>query len=68
MNPKVKSEFVYIKPKSPDSNLVFEMDFKQLHSCKVIRKDADRFYVKSIAGDYYFWVNKIQDPNWELIK
>ena len=64
----MKSEFVYIKPKTPDSKLVFEIDLKELHSCKVIKKETDKILVKSIAGEYYFWIDRKQDPNWNLIK
>jgi hypothetical protein len=65
---KTKSEFVYIEPKNTDSRLTFEIDFKGLHSCKVMEKHSDKILVKSIAGDYYFWINKEKDPNWSLIK
>ena len=65
---KTKSEFVYIEPKNTDSRLTFEIDFKGLHSCKVMEKHSDKILVKSIAGDYYFWIMNDQDANWSLIK
>ena len=64
----VKTEFVYIKPKSTNSKLMFELDLKKLHPCKVVEKQSDKVLVKSIAGDYYFWIDRKKDPNWELIK
>ena len=63
---KVKSEFIYIKPKSTKSKLMFDIDLKQLHSCKVLKKESDKILVKSIAGEYYFWINKKNDSDWEV--
>lgn len=65
---KTKSEFVYIEPKNTDSKLTFEIDFKGLHSCVVMEKQPDKILVKSIAGEYYFWINNNDDINWTLVK
>lgn len=65
---KIKTEFVYIEPKNTNSKLTFEIDFKGLHSCKVLERTSNKLFVKSIAGEYYFWIDKDQDPNWSLIK
>ncbi len=64
---KSKSEFICIEPKTEDSKFMFETTFKNLHSCKVIKKLDHSMYVKSIAGDFYFWIHK-DDKNWNLIK
>ena len=64
----MKSQFIYIQPKSTDSKLMFDIDLKQLHSCKVIENLPNKLLVKSIAGDYYFWISKESDDNWDIIK
>lgn len=64
----MKSEFIYISPKSLDAKVFFELDLKELHSCKVLEKTDNKLLVKSIAGEYYFWIDKEQDKNWELVK
>lgn len=64
----MKSEFIYITPKTSDAKVFFELDLKELHSCKVLEKTSNKLLVKSIAGEYYFWIDREQDKNWELVK
>jgi hypothetical protein len=63
-----KSEFICIQPKNEKSKDIFTDYFKKLHSCKIIQKNGDKVYLKSIAGEYYFWVNKDNDEYWEIVK
>lgn len=64
---KSKTEFVCIQPKNEKAKDIFNVFFKQLHSCQVLKKVDNNKYVKSIAGDYYFWIYE-NDKNWNLIK
>ncbi len=65
---KTKSEFICIQPKNQKSQDIFTDYFKSLHSCKVLQKNGDKVYLKSIAGEYYFWVNKDNDEHWSIVK
>lgn len=63
----MKSKFIYIQPKNTESEKIFNTSFKQLHSCKVLKEKESSKYVKSIAGEYYFWVHE-NDKNWSVVK
>ena len=63
-----KSKFITISPKNEVSTDFFNVYLKKLHSCKVLREEHNQFKVKSIAGNYVFWVNKTQDNNWKIVK
>lgn len=65
---KTKTEFVCIQPKSSKSKDIFECIFNSLHSCKVLQRENKKLYVKSIAGDYYFWMDEKNDDHWEIVK
>jgi hypothetical protein len=65
---KTKSEFICIQPKNQESKEIFTNYLNSLHSCKVLQKNEDKVYLKSIAGEYYFWVNKDNDKDWNIVK
>ena len=62
------NQFVYVKPKNSEAKLMFDLDMRGLHSCKIIQRDDTNMLVKSIAGDYYFKIDTDNDKNWTLIK
>ncbi len=39
----------------------------ELHSCRVEKEDQEKMFLSSISGNYFFWMNKETDVNWELI-
>jgi len=65
---KTKSKFITISPKNEVSTEFFNVYLKKLHSCKILKEEQNLFKVKSIAGNYVFWVNKTQDNNWTIVK
>ena len=65
---KTKTEFVTIKPKTEEAKMFFDIYLRQLHSCKVIERHADKVLLNSIAGNYKFWMSLEGDKNWEIIK
>ena len=64
---KTKTQFICIQPKNQEAQEIFNKFFKQLHSCKVLKEKETSKYVKSIAGDYYFWIHQ-DDKNWNIVK
>jgi hypothetical protein len=64
----MKTEFVTIKPKTEEALEYFESFMRNLHSCRVIRRQNNKVLLNSIAGEYVFWVNEKEDLNCEFIK
>jgi hypothetical protein len=64
----MKTEFVTIKPKTEEAKEYFESFMRNLHSCRVIRRQNNKVLLNSIAGEYVFWMNEKEDQNWEVIK
>jgi len=64
----MKTKFVYVQPKSNVAKLDFDVLMNRLHSCKVTKEDDANIYLSSISGFYDFWMNKNEDPHWEMIK
>jgi hypothetical protein len=64
----MKSEFVYVKPKTPEAYEYFEHDMRSLHSCKVKERRDGKLFLASISGKYNFWVSESEDRHWKFIK
>jgi hypothetical protein len=64
----MKTEFVTIKPKTEEAQEYFESFMRNLHSCRVIRRQNSKVLLNSIAGEYVFWMNEKEDRNWQVIK
>ena len=62
------NQFVYVKPKNSAAKLMFDLDMRGLHSCKILERNDTNMLVKSIAGDYYFNIDTDNDQNWALLK
>jgi len=41
---------------------------RQLHSCKVLKKENNQILLNPIAGNLKFWVKEQDDKNWMIIK
>ena len=63
-----KSKFVAVQPKTSKAKNRFANEMDRLHSCKIEKEDDRRMFLASISGRYFFWIEKENDPNWELIK
>lgn len=64
----MKTQFICVKPKNKISKYIFDNLMLKLHSCKINRKEDDRFLVSSISGNYDFWIKEFEDSDWEMIK
>tara|TARA_B100001142_G_scaffold88316_2_gene90156 strand:+ start:1448 stop:1639 length:192 start_codon:yes stop_codon:yes gene_type:complete len=63
----MKTKFVTVKPKSRKAKNRFSNLMNELHSCRVEKEDQEKMFLSSISGNYFFWMNKETDVNWELI-
>jgi hypothetical protein len=63
----MKSEFVYVKPRSSEASEYFVNEMRCLHSCKVKEKKNGKLFVSSISGNHDFWVSETEDEHWNLL-
>ena len=65
----MKTEFVYVSPKTLEAKEVFVYDMNRLHSCKVKARKDGMMKLASISGRFIFWMNENdEDKNWRMIK
>ena len=67
---KMKTEFIYVSPKTLNAKDIFMHDMDRLHSCRVKDRKNGMINLKSISGRYEFWMNENdnEDKNWRMIK
>ena len=66
--PKKKKQFVNVKPKSSKAKNRFVNQMSSLHAMEVEQENDTQMFVVSINRRYCFWLNKENDPHWEMIK
>ena len=64
----MKSEFLYVRPKSDKARSRFVNKMDRLHSCRIDRREHGRVYLSSISGRYLFSMMENEDKHWEVIK
>ena len=64
----IKTEFLYVKPKTSKAKNRFVNQMNKLHSCRVEKRQDGKVFLASISGKYFFWMNESSDDNWEVIK
>ena len=64
----MKTKFVCVKPKSRKAKNRFANLMNDLHSCRIQQEDNQKMFLESISGNYFFWMLKENDSNWEVIK
>jgi hypothetical protein len=65
----MKSEFVYVAPRTLEAKDIFMHDMDRLHSCKLLLRRDGMMKLSSISGRYEFWMNENgEDKNWRMIK
>jgi protease II len=65
----MKSQFIYVSPKTSNAKEVFVYDMDRLHSCKIVERKDGMMKLESISGRYEFWMNENnEDKNWRMIK
>jgi hypothetical protein len=64
----MKTEFVYVAPKTSDAKEVFVNDMDRLHSCKIKERKDGMMKLESISGRFVFWMNENdEDRNWKSL-
>ena len=64
----MKSEFLYVRPRSSEASQRFVNKMDRLHSCKVDNRQDGRVFLSSISGRYLFSIMESDDKDWEIIK
>ena len=64
----MKSEFVYVSPKSSDAKDIFVYDMDRLHTCRIKERKDGMMKLSSISGRFVFWMNENnEDRNWKTL-
>ena len=63
----LKTEFMYVKPKSLQAKNRFVIMMNKLHSCRVKNRKDGKVFLESISGKYFFTMNENEDSHWEVI-
>ena len=64
----MKSEFLYVRPRSTEATQRFVNKMDRLHSCKGDNRQDGRVFLSSISGRYLFSMMESDDKDWEIIK
>jgi hypothetical protein len=64
----MKTEFVYVNPKTSNAKDIFMHDMDRLHSCRVVERKDGMMKLESISGRFVFWMNENnEDRNWKTL-
>ena len=64
----MKSELIYVSPKSSDAKDIFVYDMDRLHTCRIKERKDGMMKLESISGRYVFWMNENdEDRNWKTL-
>jgi hypothetical protein len=67
MKTKTK-KLINIQPKSKKAVNRFKNQMDSLHAMEVEQENDTQMFVVSINRRYCFWMEKINDPHWTIIK
>ena len=62
-----KTKFITVKPISNKAKNRFANEMDLLHSCKIEQETETQWFLSSISGRYFFWMDKNMDNNWMVI-
>ena len=65
---KTKKRLINVAPKTNRARNRFINQMDSLHAMEVEQENDTQLFVVSINRRYCFWLNKENDPNWEIIK
>ena len=66
MKTKTK-KLINVQPKSKKAINRFKNQMDSLHAMEVEQENDTQFFVVSINRRYCFWMDKINDPHWNVI-
>jgi hypothetical protein len=64
---KTKKNLINVQPKSSKAKNRFVNQMSSLHAMEVEQETETQFFVVSINRKYCFWMDKQNDPHWEII-
>ena len=64
----MKTEFLYVHPKTSKAKNRFANEMHSLHSCRVEKREDGKVFLASINGKYFFWINEREDDLLSVIK
>ncbi len=65
---KVKRKMVNVEPVSNKAKNRFANMMDSLHGCHVEQENDKQLFLASINKKYFFWIDKVNDPNWKIVK
>ena len=65
---KTKRKFVNVVPKSSKAKNRFINQMESFHAMVVEQETDTELFVVSLNKKYCFWLNKLNDPHWEIAK
>jgi len=66
--PKTKKHLINVQPKTNRARNRFINQMDSFHAMEVEQETDTHFFVVSINRRYCFWLEKNNDPHWEIIK
>jgi hypothetical protein len=67
-NSKTKRKFVNVAPLSKKAVNRFKNVMDSFHAMEVEQETDTQLFVVSINRRYCFWLNKVNDPHWKIVK
>ena len=64
---KTKKHLISVNPKSSKAKNRFANVMDKLHAMEVEQENDTQLFVVSINRKYCFWMNKENDPHWEIL-
>ena len=65
---KTKRKFVNVVPISSKAKNRFINQMESFHAMIVEQETDTQFFVVSLNKKYCFWLNKLNDPHWTIVK
>lgn len=65
---KVKRQMVNVQPISNKAKNRFANIMDKLHGCHVEQETDTKLFLASINKQYFFWIDKVNDPHWRVVK
>ena len=67
MMTKTKKKLINVQPKSSKARNRFINQMDSLHAMEVEQENDTQLFVVSINRRYCFWMEKQNDPHWEIL-
>jgi hypothetical protein len=65
---KIKKKFVNVTPLSSKAKNRFSNIMDSFHAMEVEQETDTHYFVVSINRKYCFWLSKLNDPHWKIVK